>query len=799
MRRIKKVAVLGAGTMGMGIAAQFANIGCDVLLLDMLNPELAVENKSDKNARNAIANSSLQKAIKAKSLHPFYDDAFAAQITTGNFEDDLERIKHCDWIIEAVVEKLEIKQSLFESIEKYRTPGTLISSNTSGIPIHLMAQGRSADFRKHFCGTHFFNPVRFMRLLEIIPSTETDPQTIDFLMHYGDKTLGKETVLCKDTPGFIANRIGFFSAEEIINLTEKYDLNIEEVDALTGTAIGRPKTGSFRLRDLIGVDVTPKTAAGMIANLPHDAFAQQQKAKPKPKFLDFLLENRFLGNKSGQGFYKKSSEKDAQGNTVFDVLDLKTLVYRPAQAADLPVLKLEKEIRDLRERLKAMVQAKDKGGKFLHEYFAKLFAYTAERIPEISDNIYSIDDAMRAGYAWENGPFQLWDIIGVEEGIAMIENLGLKPAAWIKEMADQGKTSFYKSENGMRSFYDIDDKDYKVIPGTDAFIILDALREKRPVFKNEECTLRDIGDAVLCLEFTSRNNAIGNGILDGLFEAIRIAEDGHWKGLVIGNNAKNFAVGANLKLMREDIIARNWDKMDERGKKFQRVNLRLRYSKVPVVAAIQGYALGGGCEIPLHCDAVIAAAETAIGLVETGVGLIPGAGGTKEMSLRASAEFLEGETHLPVLMKYFSNIATSKVSKSGFHALTLGYIRPGQDMAIPNVKRVIGEAKTRVLSLSEKYIAPTAQEITVLGRTGLSYLYSVINSQRLGNSMSDYDAHIAKKIAWVMCGGDLTGAQKVSENYLLKLEREAFMSLAGEKKTLERIDFMLKSGKRLTN
>ena len=797
MRRIKKVAVLGAGTMGMGIAAQFANIGCDVLLLDLLKqPE---ENKDKQKSPNAIADAALLNALKAKSHHPFYDDAFAARIKTGNFEDDLEKIGDCDWIIEAVVEKLEIKRSLFEKIEKHRTPGTLITSNTSGIPISLMAKGRSEDFRKHFCGTHFFNPVRFMRLLEIIPSSETDPQTIAFLMQYGDKVLGKETVLCKDTPGFIANRIGFFSGEEILNLTDKYKLRVEEVDSLTGTLIDRPKTGSFRLRDLIGVDVTPKTAAGMMENLPEDAFAQQQKSRPVPMYLEYLLEHKYLGNKTGQGFYKKSAEKDANGNTIFDVLDLEKLEYRPPQPPELPVLELEKKIRNLDERIRAVVKAGDTGGQFLQEYFAHLFAYAADRIPEISENIYSVDMAMRAGYAWELGPFQLWDTVGFIEGIAMMKNLGLKPAAWINEMADQGKSSFYKSENGRRACYDIHSKEYKVIPGVDAFIILDALRERPPVLKNQECTLHDIGDEVLCLEFTSRNNAIGNEILDGLYEAVKIAEDGNWRGLVIGNNAKNFAVGANLKLMREDIIARNWDKMDERGKKFQRVNLRLRYSKVPVVAAIQGYALGGGCEIPLHCDAVIAAAETAIGLVETGVGLIPGAGGTKEMSLRAAAEFLEGETHLPALSKYFSNIASAKMARSGYNALSLGYLRATQDVVIPNLKRVIGEAKAHLLCLAENYVGPTTQEITVLGRTGLSYLYSVINSHKLGNSMSDYDAYIAKKIAWVMCGGDLTGTQKVSEKYLLKLEREAFMSLAGEKKTLERIDYLLKTGKPLRN
>ncbi len=798
MRRIKKVAVLGAGTMGIGIAAQFANIGCDVLLLDMLKPGLTEQNKNDKKARNTIAEGALLKALKAKSLQPFYDDAFAARVCTGNFEDDLPRLREYDWIMEVVVEKLEIKQSLFEKVERHRRPGTLITSNTSGIPIHLMAKGRSEDFRKNFCGTHFFNPVRFMRLLEIIPSSETDPEVIEFLMKYGDAVLGKQTVLCKDTPGFIANRIGFFSGEETSNLTAKYDLGIEEVDALTGTAIGRPRTGSFRLRDLIGVDVSPKVAEGMIENLPDDPFALQQKAKPKPSYLAFLLENNFLGNKTGQGFYKR--EKDGEGTTVFHVLDLKTLEYRPAREADLPVLKFEREIRSLDERLRAMLQSEDTGGRFLNEYFARLFAYSAHCIPEISDKLYSIDAAMRAGYAWESGPFQVWDMIGLEEGMAMIKAQGETIAPWVQEMAESGHTTFYKTEKGQIKYYDIDCRSYQVIPGTEAFIILDAYRELPPVYKNDECSLHDIGEGVLCLEFTSKNNAIGAGIVNGMVEAVQLAEDGDWKGMVIGNNAKNFAVGANLKLMREDILAKNWSKMDERGRAFQQANLRLKYARIPIVAAIQGFALGGGCEIPLHCDSVLAAAETNIGLVEAGVGLIPGAGGTKEMALRASNMYQQDETQLPVLIKYFSNIATAAVSRSGYHAFTLGYLREKQDSAVPNLMRILGEAKKKVLQLTEQYIAPSPDNnITVLGRTGLGSLYSVINSYQLGHFMSDYDVHIAKKIAWVLCGGDLTDTQKVSENYLLNLEREAFMSLAGEKKTLERIEHMLKTGKPLRN
>ena len=797
MRRIKKIAVLGSGTMGMGIAAQFANIGCDVLLLDIVPFNLSEDKKNNPKVRNSIADSALIQALKATKMHPFYINSFAKRIKTGNFDDDLHLIANCDWVIEVVTENLEIKKQLYDKVEKHRTPGTLLSSNTSGIPIHLMAEGRNDDFKQNFLGTHFFNPVRFMKLLEIIPTQQTSKEVIDFCMDFGSRMLGKETVLCKDTPGFIANRIGFFSGTEIMRLTDKYDLGIEEVDALVGPTIGRPKTGAFRLRDLVGVDVGPKVALDIIKNCPEDEYVKTLNSNFSFKHLDFLLEQNFLGNKTGQGFYKMINEN---GKRVIYALNLKTLTYDAPSIPDLPALKLASEIRSIDQRLGKLVDSEDKGGRFLNEYFAKLFSYASNRIPEISDTIYSVDNAMRTGYAWGQGPFQLWELIGLEKGIAMAEKHNVPIPNWIIEMVASGKTTFYKTENGKYKYYDLETKSYQVIPSKDLFVILDTFKEQSPVYKNEECSLHDIGDGVLCLEFTSRNNAIDSGIVQGLQEAIQIAEDGNWKGLVIGNNGKNFAVGANLKKIRDNILAKEWDIMNKRGRAFQEANLRLRYSKIPVVAAIHGFTLGGGCEISLHCDHVVAAAETYLGLVEVGVGLIPGAAGTKEMALRASNAYGIEDTKIPTLNKYFQNIAFASVSKSGYDAIELGMMRYCRDVAIANNDLIITKAKKKVLDVAENYMAPSYREdVTVLGRTGLSMLYATIESFKLGRYMSEYDVLIAKKIAWVMCGGDLTGEQQVSEQYLLDLEREAFMSLVSEPKTLERINYMLKFGKPLKN
>lgn len=795
-RRIKKVAVLGSGIMGSGIACHFANIGLEVLMLDIVPFDLKEEEKNNKSARNSIVDSALSAAIKSKPA-PLYDNAFASRITTGNFEDDFKKINDCDWVIEVVVERLDIKKQIFEKVDQYRRAGTLVTSNTSGIPIHLMAEGRSEDFRQHFCGTHFFNPPRYLRLFEIIPTKETKKEVIDFFMHYADVFLGKQPVLAKDTPAFIGNRIGVYSMAKIYQQTTELGLSIEDVDKLTGPVIGRPKTGTFRLGDLVGHDTADKVMKGIRDNCPDD---EQAKTFVTPKYMEFLLENKFLGDKTKKGFYEKTREKDASGRTIINALNLETLTYAPSKKPDLPSLSLAKNIDNLPKRIEAVFNAADKGGQLIRNSLVGLFAYASNRIPEISDNIYSIDNAMKAGYAWEIGPFEYWDIVGLKKAVDIAEANGEHVADWVKEMIAAGHTAFYKREDNVRKYYDISSKSYKIIPGTEAFIILDNYRSKTPVHKTTETILHDIGDGVLCLEFTSMYNSIGEGVLRGINESIQVAEEGDWKGLVIGNNATNFSVGANLMLIAQLAYAQDYDELNMAVNLFQQTTMRCRYSSIPVIAATQGYVFGGGCETLMHCDGAAVAAESYIGLVEVGVGLLPGGGGTKEFAVRASDAFFEGDVQIPTLIEKFKSIALANVATSGYEGYNNGTLIKGRDIIVTNKDRNIAEAKKMVLSMADHYTQPVPRtDITVLGRTGMAALYVAANELRLGNFASDHDIKIARKIAYVLCGGDLTGQQQVSEQYLLDIEREAFMSLCGEQKTMERIQHMLTTNKPLRN
>ncbi|HFA51034.1 MAG TPA: 3-hydroxyacyl-CoA dehydrogenase/enoyl-CoA hydratase family protein [Bacteroidetes bacterium] len=796
MRRIRKAAVLGSGVMGTGIACHFANVGLEVLMLDIVPRDLPEGKKNDKTARNSMAQNALKTAIKSKPA-PLYDKAFAKRIKVGNFEDDFEKIADCDWVIEVVVERLDIKKIIFEKVDKYRKKGSLVTTNTSGIPIHLMLDGRSDDFKKNFCGTHFFNPPRYMRLFEIIPSPETDQEVLDFFMHYADKYLGKQPVMAKDTPAFIANRVGVYAMSKIYQLTTELGLTINEVDKLTGPAIGHPKTGTFRLGDLVGHDTSAKVIMGIKENCPND---EQAASLGIPKYFQFLLDNNFLGNKTGQGFYKKTNERDEKGRRVILSLNLETLEYEKPERSKLPSLKIAKQIEDVKKRIKALFNAEDKGGELIRRSLAGLCAYVSNRIPEIADHLYSIDDALRAGFAWDFGPFEYWDIIGLKEGVAAAEAQGEKIADWVKDMIASGATSFYKTENGKRLYYDIASKSYKTVPGTENFIILDTLRENAPVFKNSEVTLHDIGDGVLCLEFRSKANSIGEGVLRGMAEAITIAEEGDWKGLVIGNNAKNFSVGANLMMIGMMAYEQDFDQLNMAVKMFQDTVMRCRFSSIPVVVATQGYVFGGACETLMHCDAAVCAAESYIGLVEVGVGLIPGGAGTKEFALRLSDSFVPGDVQIPSLIERFKTIALASVATSAHEAYNLGYALHEKDHVIANVKRNIAEAKEKVLELADGYVQPIMREdVTVLGQGGLAALYVAANELKLGHYASEHDIKIAKKVAWVLCGGDLTGQQKVSERYLVDLEREAFLSLCGEQKTLERIQHMLTTNKPLRN
>lgn len=797
-RHINKVAVLGSGVMGSRIAAHFAGVGVQVLLLDIAPKELTDSEKAkglsldSKAVKNRIVNDALQSALKANPSPVYYKDVVKL-IRTGNFTDDLKEIANYDWVIEVVVENLDVKKSIFTEVEKYRKPGTLITSNTSGIPIHLMAEGRSDDFKKHFCGTHFFNPPRYLRLLEIIPTPHTDPEIVDFLMNYGDLYLGKTTVLCKDTPAFIANRVGVYSIMAIFHIMQEMKLNIDEIDALTGPVIGRPKSATFRTADVVGIDTLVKVAKGVAENCPQD---EAKDIFVIPPFLEKVVENKWLGDKTGQGFYKKTK---GEGGKEILTLNLETMEYGPRQKSKFASIEAAKQVEDLKQRLRALFSATDKAGQFYQQFHAHLFSYISHRIPEIADDIYKVDDAMKAGFGWEIGPFESWDVLGVENGIKTIEEKGLTVAAWVKEMLDKGVKSFYKIEGGKKYYYDVKTHVYKLLPGADTFVILENL-SSNVVWKNSACSLYDIGDGVVAIDWKTKMNTIGGEVLEGINKAIDRAEK-DFRGLVVANEGANFSAGANVGMIFMFAAEQEYDELDMAVRMFQKTTMRLRYSSIPVIVAPHALTLGGGCEMCLHADKVQAAAESYIGLVELGVGLIPGGGGTKEMALRASDEFKEGRIEEEPLKDRFMAIAMAKVSTSAHEAFDLGILKKGHDEITLNQSRLIADAKRSVLQLADEgYTRPVERkDVKVLGRTALGMLLTGIHSMRFANYISEHDAKIAGKLAYVMSGGDLSEATLVSEQYLLDLEREAFLSLAGERKTLERLQAVIKTGKPIRN
>ncbi len=790
-RTIKKVAVLGSGVMGSRIACHFAGVGLQVLLLD-----IAPSNSPDGGGqnRNKIVNDALAAALKSNPS-PVYTKDVIKCITTGNFSDNMKDIASCDWIIEVVVERLDIKQSVFNDVEKYRKPGTLVSSNTSGIPISMMAEDRSEDFKKHFCGTHFFNPPRYLRLLEIIPTPYTDKEVLDFLMHYGDLYLGKTTVLAKDTPAFIANRIGVFSIMSIFGLIDKMGLTIDEVDALTGPVIGRPKSATFRTADVVGIDTLVKVAKGVANNCKND---EARETFTIPSWLEKITENKWLGDKTGQGFFKKMPPTP-KGEKEIHVLNLSSLEYEPRQKPRFASVEAAKPVEDLKTRIKMLCAAQDKAGEFYRRFHYSLFSYISHRIPEISDELYRIDDAMMAGFGWEIGAFETWDVLNVAKTVEAMKAAGYQPAQWVEDMLASGATSFYKVENGKRLYYDVSSKTYKPIPRSEAFLILNNSKEKT-VWKNSACNVYDIGYDVLALEWKTKMNSIGGEVLEGMNKAIGLAEE-KFKGLVIANDGPNFSAGANVGMIFMLAVEEEYDELDMAIRMFQNTMMRVRYSSVPIVVAPHGLTLGGGCEMNLHADKICAAAETYIGLVELGVGLIPGGGGTKEFALRAADEMHEDEPDTNTLKNRFFTIATAKVATSGFEGFELGIFRKGHDEVVMNQSRRIAEAKRSVIELSEQgYTTPVQRkDIKVLGRSALGALYAGINGMWRANYATDHDAKVARKLAYVMCGGDLSEPTLVSEQYLLDLEREAFLSLCGERKTLERIQSVLKSGKPIRN
>ena len=799
-RHIRKVAIIGSGVMGSRIACHFANIGCEVELLDIVPSELnGPEKKKEVSIdsdqfKNRIVNEALISSLNSNPS-PIYRKSFASRIRTGNLTDDLARVKDCDWIIEVVIERLDIKQQVFENIEKHRTPGTLITTNTSGIPINLMLEGRSNDFKRHFCGSHFFNPPRYLQLLEIIPSEETDSEVIDFLMDYGQRFLGKKTVFCKDTPAFIANRVGVYSIMSLFHAVEEMGLTVEEVDKLSGPILGRPKSATFRTCDVVGLDTLVHVANGLEDNCPDD---EEKELFKLPDYISKMVENGWLGSKTNQGFYKKV--KDENGKSEILTLDLNTLEYRKKARVKFPTLDMAKPIDDLKTRTKMLFMGMDKAGEFYRKLFGGLFAYVSNRLPEITDDLYKIDDALKAGFGWELGPFETWDILGLDQGLKMIDGQNKKAAAWVSEMKETGIKSFYKTEKGVKYFYDVSSKAYIPIPGGEEIVSLEVLRSENKVWGNSDTTIVDIGDGILNLEFHTKMNTIGGGVIEGIQKALTLAET-EYKGLVISNTGQNFSAGANVGMIFMMAIEQDYDELNFAIKTFQETMMRVRYSNIPVVVAPHNMALGGGCEISLHADKVVAHAELYMGLVEFGVGLIPGGGGTKEFAKRLSDEYLAGDIKINRMRERFLTIGQAKVSTSAYEAFDLGYLREGIDEIVVSREYQLTRAKESCLKMANKgYVAPKREKnITLMGQEGLGIVYVGANTMFSGNYMSEHDLLISEKLGFVLCGGDLSQNETVSEQYVLDLERKAFLELCQEKKTLERLESIVKKGKILRN
>jgi len=797
-RPIKKVAVIGSGIMGSGIACHFANIGVEVLLLDIVPRELNAVEKTkgltleNKAVRNRLVNESLKASLKSKPS-PIYNQKFASRITTGNLEDDISKIKNVDWIIEVVVERLDIKQLVFESIEKHRTPGTLVSSNTSGIPIKFMNEGRSDDFKQHFAVTHFFNPVRYLKLFEVVPGPDCKQEVTDFLMMYGEKFLGKTSVLAKDTPAFIGNRVGIFGIMSLFHQVKELGLTVEEVDKLTGPVIGRPKSATFRTVDVVGLDTLVHVANGIYENCPEDESHDLFKL---PKFINTMMENKWLGSKTKQGFYKRVIEN---GKKAILSLDLNTLEYRPSKKAKFATLEMTKTIDNVIDRFKVLVKGKDKAGEFYRKNFASMFGYVQNRIPEISDELYRLDDAMKAGFGWQHGPFEIWDAIGIEKGIELMQAENIPVASWITEMLKDGSKNFYTVKDGAKYYYSIPSKTQEKIPGQDSFIILDNIREAKTIWSNEGASIQHLGDGVLNIEFRSKMNTLGGEVLQAINKGIDLAET-EYNAVILGNQAPNFSVGANLAMAFMMAVEQEYDELNMSVKYFQDTVMRLRYSSCPTIIAPHGFTFGGACEMSLHADKVIAAAETYIGLVEFGVGIIPGGAGSKEMALRASEGVLKDDVKLNKLRDYFINIAMAKVATSAHEGFDLGFLKEHKDLVVVNKDRQIATAKRHAIQLLEDgYTQPTPKKALVYGQQALGMFLVGTDSLEKGRYASEHDKKIANKLGYVMAGGDLSEPTYVSEQYLLDIEREAIMSLFGERKTLERIEHMLKTGKPLRN
>ncbi|HUF03477.1 MAG TPA: 3-hydroxyacyl-CoA dehydrogenase/enoyl-CoA hydratase family protein [Aridibacter sp.] len=802
MLRIGKAAVLGAGTMGAAIAAHLANAGIPTLLLDIAPDEPNEEEKAkgltaeSPQVRDRIVRSMFEAAKKLKPA-PFMLDDNAKLIELGNFADDFEKIGECDLVIEAVVERLDIKHKVYEQVEKHRKPGSIIASNTSGIPIRDIAEPFSDDFKAHFLGTHFFNPPRYMKLVEVIPTDWTKPEISCQIFGFLDQRLGKGVVAAKDEPNFIANRVGTFGMMATVHEMLRMGFTPTEVDQMTGKAVGHAKSATFRTSDLVGLDVLAHVNKNLYPAIPDD---EDREAFLIPDVIEKMLEKNILGDKTGGGFFKKSTDKE--GNRVILELDLETFEYKPQEKTKFPSLEAAKQIEDREARIKKLVWGDDRAGEFLWKTISRTLRYAANRIPEIADNVKDVDDAMKWGFGWEIGVFETWDAIGVEESVERMEEEGQPVPGNVKRMLDSGAKTFYKSEDGTRFQYDLVEGEYKRIEPRDGVISLQTVKDSKGVIKeNSGASLIDLGDGVACLEFHTKMNSIGADTVQMINSAIDEVDE-NFAGLVIGNQGGNFSAGANIMLLLLAAQEEEWDDINLMIAQFQKAVMRIRYSGKPVVTAPYGLTLGGGCEVTMHGDKVRAAAETYIGLVEVGVGLIPAGAGTKELTMRTMdrAAKVPDADPLAFLKKTFELIGMGKVATSAQEGRNWGILRPSDSISM-NGDRLIADAKQEVLNLAASgYVQPVEREdVLVLGESAQAAMKLALHMMKRGGYISDHDEVIGKKLAKVMAGGDLNHETRVSERYLLDLEREAFVSLCGEPKTQQRIAHMLKTGKPLRN
>jgi 3-hydroxyacyl-CoA dehydrogenase len=786
---IRRVAVLGAGTMGAAIAAHCANAGLQVDLLD-----IAPKDGEDKNA---VVNGGYERMVKARPPALMAKDV-AKRIHTGNFDDDLGRVAEADWVLEAILEKLEPKRELAERVEALAKDDAIISSNTSGIPLHQIAEGRSESFRRRFLGTHFFNPPRYLKLLEIIPTEETDEEIVEAVRNFGERVLGKGGVIAKDTPNFIGNRLGSFAGMQAVTYAFENGYSIEEVDAITGPLIGHPKTATFRLNDTVGLDIAVGVAENLYEAVPEDE--SREDLKPHPKLKE-MQERNLLGNKTGAGFYKRDKR---DGKTVFDVLDLETFKHRPAEDPDVPIVAEAQKQGDLGARLRFLVEkAEDRHARYIRDTLYPYMAYASRRLPEISDTLEDADHAMEWGFAHETGPFRTWDLLGVRETVERMESLGMEVGPWVKEMLEGGDESFYKTEGGREVQFSPVSKQYEPVREDPMYVSLDGLREEgAELERNDSASLLDLGDGVLCLEFHSKGNSIDAGVTEMGYRALEALERDDVVGLVIGSEGRNFCVGANLGEVAQAVQSGKLDEIGESVEALQKLLMGFRFAPKPVVAAPRGQTLGGGLEICLHADRIVAAGETYMGLVEAGVGLIPAGGGTKEMARRLVSRPMgtaPDTPALPFLNKAFETIAMAKVSASAVEARDLGFLDE-DDRIVMNADHLISAAKREVLDLADGYAPPERNgNVYASGASARSALVMGIRTLQWGRYASEYDGVIAGHTAKILTGGDLTLPQWVSEEYLLGLEKQAFLELLQNEKTLERIEGMLKTGKPVRN